>query len=580
VKNGSTQKRLAAILAADVVGYTRLMEVDSDGTVAAWQAARSDIIDPSIAEHAGRIVKHTGDGFLVEFATVQSAVECAVAIQDGLSSSSLDFRMGINLGDVIDDGEDLHGEGVNIAARIESLANPGEVNISASVFEQVRNRLDCPFEDLGEHEVKNVSNPVHIYRISNGTSSIILAPGTEEVGTEKPSIAVLAFDNMSGDPEQEYFSDGITEDIITALSKFHSFFVISRNSTFTFKGRSVNVSNVADELGARYVIEGSVRKAGNRMRVTAQLIEAASGNHIWAERYDRDIEDIFELQDEITQTIAGAIEPEIGSVERNRATQKRPDSLEAWELLQRGMHHVYQMDREGLQNGIELLRQCVTKDPGLAQAHSILAFALMHQILLGTIDDFERAMDEARTHTNAAIKYDDGDSLAHEMLGRLLSFQHQYDEAIAEAERAIQFNPNSSSAYFALGVVSFFADRPAKAIEAVESAMRLSPKDPRHFALLHTKGCILGELGRIEEALVFLRQAVNMPHGDYRSAMLLARYASEAGLIEEATIAAKRVLELKPDFTLNLFETKLSTVFHPNLMSRFLHFLSNVGLPE
>jgi adenylate cyclase len=310
------------------------------------------------------------------------------------------------------------------------------------------------------------------------------------------------------------------------------------------------------------------------------LIEAASGNHIWAERYDRDLEDIFDLQDEITQTIVSAIEQEIGSVERIRAVRKRPGSLEAWELLQRGLHHVYQMDRGGLQTGADLLRQCIAKDPSFAQAHSLLAFAIIHQVFLGTIDEFDQALAEATMHTNAAIKYDARDSLAHEMLARILSIQHRYDEAVAEAVRAVQFNPNSVSAHFALATIYYFANRSAEALEPIDSAMRLSPKDPRHFTHLHVKGAILGEVGRLQEGLKLLRQAVSMPHGDYRSALLLARYAAEAGLVEEAKRAAGRVLELKPDFTLNLFEKKLHANFHPDLMRPFLSHLIDVGLPK
>lgn len=397
---------------------------------------------------------------------------------------------------------------------------------------------------------------------------------------DKPSIAVLPFDNMSGDPEQEYFTDGVTEDIITALSKFHSFLVIARNSTFTYKGQAVNVGDVGRELGVRYVVEGSIRKAGNRVRVTAQLIEAASGNHVWAERYDRDLDDIFALQDEITETIVSAIEQEIGSVERTRATQKRPDSLEAWELLQRGLHHVWQMNREGLQAGADLLRQAIAKDPGFAQAHSQLAFTLMHQVFLGTTDDIEQALSDAETHTTEALKYDDRDSLAHEMQARILLIQQSFDEAVAEARRAVQFNPNSASANFALATVYHFADRHAEAVEWIDRASRLSPKDPRHYVHLLGKGSILCELGRPEEGIELLRRAVSMPHGDPRTALFLARYLAEAGLIEEAQKAAARMLELNPDFTLGLFESKLSSHMHPDLKQRALYYLGQLDIPK
>ncbi len=578
-------------MSADVVGYSRLMAADEAGTFAQLKAHRRELIEPKTAEHHGRVVKLMGDGTLMEFGSVVDAINFAVEVQqamvernDGIPEDrKIRYRVGINLGEIIVDGEDIYGDGVNIAARLEGLAEPGGIFISGKVYEEVRNKLPTAFEDLGEQEVKNIPEPVRVYRWTD--AAVDPMPNSAEAEEalalpDKPSIAVLPFDNMSGDAEQEYFVDGITEDIITALSKFHSFLVIARNSTFTYKGQAVNVRTIAEELSVRYVVEGSVRKAGNRLRVTAQLIEAASGNHIWAERYDRDLEDIFDLQDEITQTIVSAIEQEIGSVERIRAVQKRPGSLEAWELLQRGLHHVYQMDRGGLQTGADLLRQCIAKDPSFAQAHSLLAFAIIHQVFLGTIDEFDQALAEATMHTNAAIKYDARDSLAHEMLARILSIQHRYDEAVAEAVRAVQFNPNSVSAHFALATIYYFANRSAEALEPIDSAMRLSPKDPRHFTHLHVKGAILGEVGRLQEGLKLLRQAVSMPHGDYRSALLLARYAAEAGLVEEAKRAAGRVLELKPDFTLNLFEKKLHANFHPDLMRPFLSHLIDVGLPK
>ncbi len=578
-------------MSADVVGYSRLMAADEAGTFAQLKAHRRELIEPKTAEHHGRVVKLMGDGTLMEFGSVVDAINFAVEVQqamvernDGIPEDrKIRYRVGINLGEIIVDGEDIYGDGVNIAARLEGLAEPGGIFISGKVYEEVRNKLPTAFEDLGEQEVKNIPEPVRVYRWTD--AAVDPMPNSAEAEEalalpDKPSIAVLPFDNMSGDAEQEYFVDGITEDIITALSKFHSFLVIARNSTFTYKGQAVNVRTIAEELSVRYVVEGSVRKAGNRVRVTAQLIEAASGNHIWAERYDRDLEDIFDLQDEITQTIVSAIEQEIGSVERIRAVRKRPGSLEAWELLQRGLHHVYQMDRGGLQTGADLLRQCIAKDPSFAQAHSLLAFAIIHQVFLGTIDEFDQALAEATMHTNAAIKYDARDSLAHEMLARILSIQHRYDEAVAEAVRAVQFNPNSVSAHFALATIYYFANRSAEALEPIDSAMRLSPKDPRHFTHLHVKGAILGEVGRLQEGLKLLRQAVSMPHGDYRSALLLARYAAEAGLVEEAKRAAGRVLELKPDFTLNLFEKKLHANFHPDLMRPFLSHLIDVGLPK
>jgi adenylate cyclase len=583
-----TQRRLAAIVSADVVGYARLMGRDEAGTLRRLNAHRSELIDGLIEKHGGRIVKTMGDGLLLEFASVVAAVECCVAVQEGMAARNADagedairFRIGVHLGDVIVEGDDIFGDGVNIAARLQEIGEAGGVVILSNAHDSVHGRIEAGFVDGGEQDLKNIARPVRVWRWSGDSGrTAVPSNGAPLPLPDKSSIAVLPFDNMSGDPEQEYFADGVTEDIITALSKFHSFLVIARHSTFTYKGRAVNVGDVGRELGVRYVVEGSIRKAGNRVRVTAQLIEAAGGNHLWAERYDRDLEDIFALQDEISETIVGAVEQEIGSVERSRATRKRPDSLEAWELLQRGLHHVWQMNREGLEAGADLLRQSIAKDASFAQAHSQLAFTLLHQVFLGTTDDAGRTLSDAEIHTTEALKYDNGDSLAHEMFARILSVQHRHDEAVTEAKRAVQFNPNSASANMALAFVCMSANRSAEALDPIDRAIRISPKDPRLFTHLLTKGFLLGEVGRLDEGLELIRQATSMPHGDYRPALMLGRFASEAGFIEEPQKAAERVMELNPDFTLKLFETKLQANFHPDVMQRIIHYLSRLDLPK
>ena len=329
-----SSRRLSAVLIADIAGYTKLVEQDTEGTVSELKSVRSSVINPAISHLNGRIVKHTGDGFLAEFPSVQDAVDCAIEMQTGLRTSSLNFRMAVNLGDVIDDGEDIYGEGVNIAARLETLADPGGISISGGVFDQVRNRVKANFEDLGEHEVKHVSAPVRVYKIEISISDATPSNKSSDTKTlpDKPSIAVLPFDNMSGDPEQEFFADGMAEDIITSLSRYRSLFVIARNSTFAYKGKPIDLKNISQTLGVRYLVEGSVRKSGPRIRVTAQLIEGNTNIQIWAERFDRVIEDIFELQDEITEAIVSAIGPEIDQAERDRAKRLPPKNLEAWEL--------------------------------------------------------------------------------------------------------------------------------------------------------------------------------------------------------------------------------------------------------
>jgi len=370
VNSESDQRRLSAILAADVVGYTRRMEENTEGTVAAWKIARSDIIDPTIVEHKGRIVKHTGDGFLAEFATVQSAVKCALAMQAKLATNPLDFRMGVNLGDVIDDGEDIHGEGVNIAARIEALAQPGGVYVSGSVHEQVRNRIDVIFEDLGKHEVKNVSAPVHVYKIvTDDDAPVIEIKATEQsVFYDKPSIAVLPFDNMSGDPEQQYFADGISEDIITALSKVSRLRVVARNSSFAYKGQSSDIRKIAGELSVGYVLEGSVRRGGNRIRVTAQLIDASVDTHIWAERYDRSVDDIFDIQDEIAKEIVTNLRVQLTDGETALMISGGTDNVEAWQYCIRAGDLWFRLNGSDHLSARELLELAIELDPNYAAA--------------------------------------------------------------------------------------------------------------------------------------------------------------------------------------------------------------------
>src|SRR5437016_14113787 len=393
----SQTRRLAAILAADVAGYSRLMGADEEGTLDRLKALRRELLDPKIAEHRGRIVKTSGDGLLVEFAGVVDAVRCAVAVQQAMperntgagADNRIELRIGINLGDVIVEGDDLYGDGVNIAARIEALADAGGVFVSNTVHDQVRDRLPFGFEDLGEQQVKNIARPVRVYRVRDVGSVAKAGAAPALPLPDKPSIAVLPFANISGDPEQEYFADGMVEEIITAVSKVRWFFVIARNSTFTYKGHAVDVKQVGRELGVRYVLEGSVRKSGNRIRVTAQLVEAATGNHVWAERYDRDLADIFAVQDEITERLVAAIEPELYEAEQVRSQSKRPDSLDAWECVIRALSCIGQGTRDENTEAEALCRRAIAIAPGYGRAHSLLAWALLRRTVwsgdLGTV---------------------------------------------------------------------------------------------------------------------------------------------------------------------------------------------------
>jgi TolB-like protein len=393
-------RRLAAILAADVAGYSRLMERDEEGTLAALKELRREVVDPRIAENSCRIVKTTGDGMLVEFASVVDAVRCALAVQQAMMGRNaeipaerrIEFRMGINLGDIISDEGDIYGDGVNLAARLEALAEPGGICVSAVVRDQLGDRLDLAFEDMGERQVKNIARPVHVFRVALGAEPDTAPPAALPL-PDKPSIAVLPFQNLSGDPEQEYFADGMVEEIITALSRIRWLFVIARNSSFTYKGQAVDVKRVGRELGVRYVLEGSVRTGGNRVRITAQLIDAANGAHLWAERYDRELADIFAVQDNITERVAAAVEPQLYAAEYVRSERKPPDSLGAWECVVRAISCVSRGDRAGTAEAEALCRRALGLVPGYGQAHSVLAWVLMRRAYLA--GDLNATLPEA-----------------------------------------------------------------------------------------------------------------------------------------------------------------------------------------
>ena len=433
-------KRLAAILAADVAGYSRLMETDERATVATLDAYRA-VFKEHVTAYGGRIVDTAGDSVLAIFPSAIGAVAAAKDIQEDLGTRNealpeqqrMRFRLGVNLGDVIekDDGS-IYGSGVNVAARLESLAEPGGICLSGKVVEEVEGKSDCGFEDIGEHEVKNIARPVRAFHLTD-TKAPVAASGETLALPDKPSIAVLAFDNLSGDPEQEYFADGIAENLITALSRIRWLLVIARNSTFTYKGKAVDVKQVGREMGVRYVLEGSVRKAGGRVRISAQLIDADTGAHVWARRYDRELEDIFAVQDEITETIVAAIEPELGEVERERAHRKPPDSLDAWESYQRGLWHMWRMDAEDLAEARRLFQRAAELDPNFVQPLAASGYALFleatNSYADSPLENFERALRLA----NKAISLDDKEALAHFTLGRIQTFRGEYDAAMERA---------------------------------------------------------------------------------------------------------------------------------------------------
>jgi adenylate cyclase len=411
------ERRLAAIMATDVVGYSRLIRADEEGTIVALQALRADLIDPKIAEHNGRIVKLMGDGMLVEFASVVDAVHAALETQQAVTEHNTDvpagnrieLRIGINLGDVVIDGDDIQGDGINVAARLEGLAEPGGICISGMVYESVRDRIDVPFEDLGNQEAKNINRPVRVWRwVAEGSAEVVFQQAKEPLPLpEKPSIAVLPFTNLSGDPEQEYLADGIAEDLITDLSKIRWFFVIARNSTFTYKGQAIEVRQVSHELGVRYVLEGSIRKSGDRVRISAQLIDATTGQNVWAERYDREVEDIFELQDEMTQTIVAAVEPELGAFERDRALRTPPQSLDAWKTYQRGLWHLWSFTERDNTEALRLLRRARELDPNFAAAYAYEGYSHFLNVILGYTNTPGESLKAALAAAKKAATLDD-----------------------------------------------------------------------------------------------------------------------------------------------------------------------------
>ena len=479
-----TQRRLAAILAADVAGYTRLVEKDTDGTVAAWKSARDDVIKPLVDKKSGYIIKFTGDGFLVEFPSVQDAVACAIALQEELRTSSLNFRMGINVGDITDDGGDVHGEGVNIAARLEALAEPGGICISGDVYNQVRNRIDAEFRDMGEKEIKHVSQPIRVYAIGVAQRSVSGNPVPEL--PDKPSIAVLPFDNMSGDSEQEYFSDGISEDIITDLSKISGLHVIARNSSFVFKGANVNIKQAATELGVRYVLEGSVRKSGDRVRITAQLIDSSSGGHLWAERYDRVLENIFDLQDEIAGNIVNALRVKISSSEERAIENKPTKNVVAYEFCLHGRSLLRDMTRDAVELAATMFEKAIAIEPHYVQALAGLADC-------GSMLQFHYQLSETEAkkilaYCKLALEIDPNSSEAHASYGRFLSLKiEEHENAAREFQIAIELSPESFEAHYYFGLMYLMTDDWAeKSVSLMRQAYALAEFDLQAGMMLMT----------------------------------------------------------------------------------------------
>jgi adenylate cyclase len=550
----SQTRRLAAILAADVAGYSRLMGADEEGTLERLKALRRELLDPKIAEHRGRIVKTTGDGMLVEFASVVDAVRCAVAVQQAMperdtgvaADNRIELRIGINLGDVIVEGDDIYGDGVNIAARIEALADPGGVFVSNTVHDHVRDRLPFVFEDLGEQQVKNIARPIRVYRVRDAGTITPSAPYSTALPLpDKPSIAVLPFANMSGDPEQEYFADGIAEDIITALTRYPSLFVIARNSSFTYKGRTVDVKQVGRELGVRYILEGSVRKAGNRIRATAQLLEAESGKHVWAERYDRDLADIFAVQDEITEAVTIAIAPAIADAEQQRAMRKPPESLDAWAAYQRGLWHLSKSSPDDISLAEAFFQQAINLDPTFSGAYGGLAGA-QDQAAYFNERDLVETLNSAEALARRAVTLDGADAEARSLLGHVLWRRGDYKGALSEAERALATAPNLAFAHQTLGAALIFSGRPKEGVAALERSIRLDPRDPRSAVRLSRMALGLYLSEEYATAAEVCKQAIRSYPEFPNPYRWLAAALGQLGRAEEAKEALQQAIAILP----------------------------------
>jgi adenylate cyclase len=590
VVEARVDRRLAAILAADIAGYSRLMSVDEEGTLRQLKAHRKELIDPKITEHRGRVVKTTGDGMLVEFVSVVDAVRCAVDIQRSMmernakvpAENRVQFRVGINVGDIISDDNDIYGDGVNVAARLEALADPGGIYVSRVVHDQVRDKLSFGFEDMGEQTVKNVARPIGIHRIELAevtgpavVKSTTADPKPELAGSNRPSLAVLPFANMSGDPEQEYFADGISEDIITGLSKLRWFFVIARNSSFTYKGRSVDVKRVARELGVRYVLEGSVRKGGNRVRITTQLIDAATGNHIWADRYDGDLTDVFALQDEITKKVVAAIEPRLLEAEGIRSQSRSPEDIGAWDMVIHANSLFWRVTKVEGEAAIAMLERAVERYPNYGPAHSMLAFMMLVSGYLGW-DVMEPQTREALSLATRGAELDDSDPWAHLALGYVALTMRRTEEAAEEFQRAIDLNPNFAAAHGYLGLALALAGQSDQAIAHGEQAIRMSPHDPQN-AIFNVGLAVAHYLaGRYPEAISFGRKALKQRYGMTGGHRIYVASLAQAGQLAEARAALDRLKGLQPDMSIAWI--KKYVPYTAETMEKFLEGMRKAGL--
>jgi len=576
------ERKLAAIFAADIAGYSRLMARDEVGTLARLKRCRA-IIDRLIASHHGRIFNTAGDSVVADFASAVDAVQCAVAVQaaivtenaGGTVNEPMQFRIGVHVGDVMVDGDNLLGDGVNIAARLEALAEPGAICISATARDHIGNKLPLAFDDVGDQKVKNMDQAIRVYRVQ--VEKLPAQPVAALPLPDKPSIAVLPFANMSGDPEQEYFADGMVEEISTALSRIRWFFVIARNSTFTYKGHAVDVKQVGCELGVRYVLEGSVRKSGNRIRITAQLVEAATGNYVWAERYDRDLADIFAVQDEITERVVAAIEPELYAAEHVRSQSKPPDSLDGWECVIRALSLIGQGTRDENTEAEALCRRAIAVAPGYGRAHSLLAWALLRRTVWS--GDLQTVVPEISAETQTALAIDDRDPWAHLAQGMLQQRLGHPGEAARSARRALELNPNFALAHAFLASALGRQGAYQKAVNCAEHALRLSPRDRLvgyYASLAMAQVHFAGE--RYPECVIWTRNMIEKSPEYLPGHFFLTAALAMAGDLAAAAEARGTLLRLRPEFSLTWMNENARQT--GKLAERLCEGLRKAGVPE
>jgi TolB-like protein len=573
------QRRLAAILVADVVGYSRLMGSDESGTLTQLEALRTEIIEPQIARYAGRLFKSVGDGFLIEFVSAVQAVSCAKAIQEANGQARLPLRIGIHVGDVVVQGDDLMGDGVNVAARVEGIAEAGGIAITRAVHEQVRDKLDLGFMDKGEIELKNIQRPVQVFVIEG----VKVDQATALPLPDKPSIAVLPFQNMSGDPEQEYFVDGLVEDVITALSRFKSLFVIARNSTFTYKGRSPDIRQVGRELGVRYVLEGSVRKAGNRLRITAQLVDAVSSVHTWADRFEGALGDVFAFQDEVTEKVVVAIAPRVEQAEIARAKRRPAGNTDAYDCYLRGLACLSNVGVEGRAQALSLFKQASVLDPEYAPAYAMAMTCHVFRLDHGLVQDFEQERIEVTRLWRMVTRVGQDDS---EALGRaawaVARVLNNLSSAKELIERALEGNPNLASAWASSGFINLWLGDPDIAMQHVGRAGRLDPNQASTSVALKRSvmahACFF--LGRHEEALAWANQMLQYNPDSHPGLRIGTASAAFAGQREVAHRLAARLQVIDPAIRVSRLRDYLGPYQRPEFIGKYAQGLRLAGLPE